>query len=154
MNTALRRLLVLIPMNAVIGTLVLIIFVGMPMGTAEACLPCNCEELPTLNCFGPYAAYTRGDADACTIVIAAVNANGYDRDVFRITPREQLRLPDLEDLEAHFLVEEASGFQFYLLTSGEYQLNVGPDGEGKVHVLNFVGCPAEDVRESTFKVGE
>jgi hypothetical protein len=48
------------------------------------------------------------------------------------------------------LVDSYYEISLYKLTSGEYQVNVGPDSEGKVFVLNFTGCPAENVYENTF----
>lgn len=38
----------------------------------------------------------------------------------------------------------------YKLTSGEYQVNAGPDKENKVYVVIMKGCPAEVVREEVF----
>ncbi len=42
----------------------------------------------------------------------------------------------------------------YKLSTGEFQINVGPDQENKVYTINFTGCPAEDVTEGTFIAGQ
>jgi hypothetical protein len=60
------------------------------------------------------------------------------------------------DQEPHLLAETADGYvQIYRLPDGRYQANVGPDAEGKVHVVRWVGLgivPAWAVENSTFMV--
>lgn len=41
------------------------------------------------------------------------------------------------------LIAETENIRLYRLTSGELQLNAGPDAEGKVYVLTWNGCPVE-----------
>ena len=44
-----------------------------------------------------------------------------------------------EDIDGYILADDAyNGYiSLYKLQSGEYQINVGPDGEGKVYVIDF-----------------
>ena len=43
-------------------------------------------------------------------------------------------------------------YSFYKLPSGEFQVNAGPDAEGKVDVLTFTGVPPQNVHRSQFNV--
>ena len=43
-------------------------------------------------------------------------------------------------------------FAFYILPTGEYQVNVGPDTEGKIEALTFTGIPPENVTLRSFNV--
>jgi len=62
-----------------------------------------------------------------------------------------VRQPDLQLIDAlpsvDTLAQSYSGWpceapvEFYVLTTGEYQVNIGPDGEGKVSVMVFSGLP-------------
>ena len=145
-----RKLFGLVPLAAMmLGGLVM--FLVIPARTAHACLPCACDFNPTLNCFGTYAAYTHGETtEDCTIEIGKVNGMGYDELAIALTTVEINALPEFP--EENMLVAGYYEIALYKLTSGEYQINAGPDAEGKVNVLNWVGCPAENVRESNFTV--
>jgi hypothetical protein len=44
-------------------------------------------------------------------------------------------------LEGNLLIASYGNIGFYRLTSGEYQVNAGPDPEGKTYVLIWDGCP-------------
>jgi hypothetical protein len=143
------RLLVTLA-TATAGAL-LLAFSLLPSNEVKACLPCDCDFNPTLNCFGPYAAYTHSLPDnTCRLEIAKVNELGYDKLAISLTSAELAKLP--ETPEENLLVDEYYEIALYKLTSGEYQINVGPDADGKVYVLNFNNCPAENVRESNFSV--
>ena len=123
----------------------------MPTNKAQACLPCYCDFNPTLNCFGKYAAYTHGETiEECRLEIAKVNERGYDELAISLTSEDLAALP--ETPEQNMLVDQYYEIALYKLTSGEFQINAGPDAEGKVYVLNFRGCPAQDVRESHFVI--
>ncbi len=41
------------------------------------------------------------------------------------------------------VIAEAGNIRLYQLTSGDFQINAGPDAEGKVYVLTWNGCPVE-----------
>lgn len=146
------RFAALLPIMAV---MLVAAFSLIPTQSAEACLPCDCPDNTAVNCWGPYQLFTDSDEDGenCTIEVWLVAGDKGER-AFRVTPREQSRLPLPEEMDENVVVEEVSGATLYWLMSGEYQLNVGPDGEGKVHTINWEGCPADDVVEGTFTVGQ
>lgn len=146
-----RKLRALVPLAAIlIGGLIALI---VPTQTARACLPCYCDFNPPLNCFGGYAAYTHGDSpDVCQIEIGKVNGRGYDELAIWLTSRDLAALPEAP--EQHILVDQYYEIALYKLTTGEFQINYGPDAEGKVYVLNFTGCPAENVYESHYVAGQ
>lgn len=146
-----RKLFAVVPFVAVLaGGLIALI---VPTQKAEACLPCYCDFNPPLNCFGGYAAYTHGESpDVCEIEIAKVGALGYDELAISLTSAELAALPEAP--EQHILVDQYYEIALYKLTTGEFQINYGPDAEGKVYVLNFTGCPAENVYESHYVAGQ
>ena len=43
-------------------------------------------------------------------------------------------------------------FAFYILPTGEYQVNVGPDTEGKIEALTFTGIPPQNAILRSFNV--
>ena len=152
MRQRMFRLSMLVPL---IGGLMVLLVSALPSSTAYACLPCNCPELTSVNCFGPYALYTPSDDEGCSLDIWVIKEDGQGEQAILQTPEDLADLPDAEDIEGYILVEEAyNGFiALYKLETDRYQINVGPNTEGKVHTIDFVGCPAEDVYESTFIVG-
>jgi len=134
---------------AVIAALLLFAVLALqPEDTANACLPCDCPENTTINCYGSFGIFIIEEEDQCDIQILGVSDAGAEYEAMYLTGEELAELP--ETPEENLLVDEYYEYTFYKLTSGEYQVNVGPDAEGKVYVVNFVGCPATDVRESTF----
>lgn len=127
-----------------------ILLAVIPSQVAYACLPCNCPTNRSLNCYGDFAIYTNtlrnGD---CEILVLGVNSKtGKPREAIRATAKELAKLPEFP--EQNTLIEQYYEFALYKLTTGEYQLNVGPDAENKVFVVQVVGCPATAVYESTF----
>jgi hypothetical protein len=58
--------------------------------------------------------------------------------------------------DENFLVASSGdGFvSFYILTTGEYQINIGPDASGKVYVVIFTGLPPTDVYRHDFNVND
>ncbi len=124
--------------------------------TVHACNPCECENDRRLNCLGNefYAVYTREARGTCTIDVFLINkqARGTGRPAFRLTAAEQAKLP--EKPAQNLLVNEYYEVALYKLTTGEYQVNAGPDENGKVYVVRFVGCPAQDVSEEVFVPGQ
>lgn len=141
------RKLMSLPLLLVAGITMLLAM--LPTAVAYACLPCNCPTNRSLNCYGDYAVYTNvSKSGTCDILVLGVDRRGRPREAIRATARELAKLPDKP--EQNTLVEEYYEYALYKLTTGEYQLNVGPDVENKVFVINFTGCPASDVYESTF----
>lgn len=143
------RLMLLLPALLIIFGL-FTAFLLIPSGTVEACLPCDCPENSALNCYGGFHVNTivnsRGQ---CAIEVLGFNGDG-GYDAIYASPRELARIDEFP--EENVLIEQYYEFALYKLTSGEYQVNVGPDIEGKVYVVNFTGCPATEVRESNFIV--
>lgn len=123
---------------------------ALPSQVTYACLPCNCPKNRSLNCYGDYAIYTNVDKKTgdCEILVLGVDRKGRPREVIRATASELAKLPD--NPTENTLIEQYYEFALYKLTTGEYQLNVGPDPENKVFVIDFTGCPASNVYESTF----
>jgi hypothetical protein len=46
------------------------------------------------------------------------------------------------------------GVAVYRLASGEYQLNIGPDPEGKIYVTIWTGMPISDLHYETLELGD
>lgn len=150
----------------VFGLVAALVLVGVmtfqPEDTANACLPCDCPENTTINCYGSFGIFVienevedeeSGQSQTqCDIQILGVSDAGAEYEAMYLSADDLAELP--ESPEENILVEEYYEYAFYKLTSGEYQVNVGPDAENKVYVVNFAGCPVEDVRESTFIPGE
>ncbi|MDX1992164.1 MAG: hypothetical protein SF029_07235 [bacterium] len=150
LNTVLRRLSALLPLTALVGGL-LVLIAARPSNDVQACQPCSCEVGTTVNCYGNYALFTPSTRNgSCRIDIYRLQDNVRGRRIISVTQAEQDDLPEFP--EENTLIEEVGDVALYKLTSGEYQINNGPDEEGKVHVIIWRGCPAEDVRESTFTV--
>ena len=60
--------------------------------------------------------------------------------------------PDKPDENIEIFRSDDGKYAFHKLTSGEYQITVGPDNEGKVHVVIFTGIPPENVRGHTYSI--
>lgn len=149
----LRKLLVgLLPLLTAftLASGLFIVTAALPTGTAEACNPCECPGDLRANCQGIefYGVFTRGSGAACNIDAFRFNAQGQSRRVFRATRAEIAAVPEFPAVNT--LIEQNDAIALYRLTSGEFQVNAGPDGNGKVYVLIFNNCPAENRRESSF----
>lgn len=129
-----------------------LILLALPTRVANACLPCNCKTYRTVNCYGRYAVYILQNGDSCAIRVLDLDDKGRSSRAIDLSAKELADLP--ETPEENMLVDQYYEIAFYKLTTGEYQVNDGPDAEGKVFVLNFTGCPATNVYESTFIAGE
>lgn len=148
----LKRFSVLV---ALMGGLIVMGLTVLPTGTAHACLPCDCPDNTSINCWGPYQLYTDDDAEGnCEIAIWVVDAV-QGREALQLTAEELAELPAAETIDRYVLVEDAlNGYvSLYKLQSGQFQVNVGPDGEGKVYTTNWTGCPAQDPHEDNYRVG-
>ncbi len=122
-----------------------------PTTTAQACNPCDCENDRRHNCMGGqfYAVYSKGTPTGCTLEIYSIEPNGTGRRQLRFTERDLARFPAKEQ---NYLIAATrdTRFALYRLSSGELQVNAGPDPENKVYVTIMQGCPAAEVREEVF----
>lgn len=142
----------LVSLAVALVTVLTVLLLALPSQQAQACLPCYCPENRSLNCFGDYAVYTNVDKnDNCKILILDINPdNGRPTLALDVSARRLARLP--ETPKENVLIDQYYEISLFKLTSGEYQVNVGPDAENKVKVLRFMGCPATDVFEEEYKI--
>jgi len=83
----------------------------------------------------PFAAY-------CTewgLHVYGVNADGQGWLAFTVDTETM----NAETPAQNTVIAEAENIRLYQLTSGDFQINAGPDAEGKVYVLAWNGCPVE-----------
>lgn len=154
LHQRLLRASLLLPL---VGGMLILLFSAVPSRTAFACLPCNCPDHRSVNCFGAYALYTPTEEDgSCAIDIWVIQPDGQGKRTLMVTSDELAELPDAEDIDGYVLVDDGlEGFiALYKLQTDRYQINVGPNAEAKVHTIDFIGCPADDVHEGTFIVGQ
>ncbi len=129
-----------------------------PVNEANACNPCDCPHDFRINCQGIqyYAVYARPRESqlnnpnyVCEINVWRLGENDEGFFAFRITRAEleTLTTPPTENR----LIKSRLDISFYHLTSGEFQINAGPDPEGKVFTIIFEGCPATNVREQALE---
>lgn len=126
---------------------------GETLPVAQACNPCDCPGDRRINCQGIeyYAVYTRvNTAGICNIDVFLLTGQDNGRRAFRVTPDEQAALPGAP--AENLMVDSYYEVAMYKLTTGEYQVNAGPDVNGKVYVVRFRGCPATDIQEESFVV--
>jgi hypothetical protein len=125
----------------------ILLVVALP---AQACRPCVCPTNTSINCYGDYALYTHVDKRGnCAIEVLGINPKtGKPRPALYVTANALAKIPDLP--EKNTLIKSYYEFSLFKLTTGEYQLNVGPDFENKVHVIIWTGCPAQNPYESSF----
>lgn len=57
------------------------------------------------------------------------------------------------EADGHTLIAQYENIGFYRLTTGEYQINAGPDGEGKSYVVIWDGCPHTYLNSYTLQNG-
>jgi len=136
-----------------VSTLTLIL-TALPQQVTYACLPCACPKNTSLNCYGDYALYTKTQKNGtCDIEVLGIDSKtGKPRKALYVTAKTLAKLP--ANPEKNTLISTYYEFSLYKLTSGEYQLNVGPDAEKKVKVMIWTGCPAENTKESEFVQGK
>ena len=134
---------------ALISMLTLVL-TALPQQVAYACLPCSCPQNTSINCYGDYALYTKAQKNGtCNIEVLGIDPKtGRPRRALYITNATLAKLPD--NPETNTFIKSYYEFSLYKLTTGEYQLNVGPDFEKKVHVIIWTGCPAQNPYESSF----
>lgn len=152
-NSFIRRLLMIAAPLVLIIALHFVVSQSIPgaVERAAACNPCDCPQDQRINCQGVefYAVYTRvTTSGACFMEAWRMNPGGQPFRVWRVSSRTLARVPEFP--ETNTLIRREQGVALYRLTSGEYQVNAGPDGEGKIYVARFTNCPAENVIESSF----
>lgn len=132
------------------GVVVALAALVLPTEKAQACLPCDCPQDSALNCYGGFHVNTivNSKTGTCAIEVLGIDGAGRGYKAIYATARELAKFPDLP--EENTLIEQYYEYALYKLTSGEYQVNVGPLAENKVYVVIFNGCPASEVRESTY----
>jgi hypothetical protein len=143
----LRFVPILLPIAALLFTLASAL---IPSDKTQACLPCTCKENSALNCYGGFHVNTIVNAKTgtCAIEVLGVDGRGRGYKAIYVTARELAKLPEFP--EENTLIEQYYEYALYKLTSGEYQVNVGPMAENKVYVVTFTGCPATEVKETNY----
>ncbi|MDL1899258.1 hypothetical protein FBR02_00630 [Anaerolineae bacterium CFX9] len=128
------------------------------VSTAEACNPCECENDRRLNCQGVefYAVYTRSFDDpniTCSLEAWRIGADGAGRLVLRVN---NLTLERFPATDRNTLIRQNDGVALYRLSSGELQINAGPDAIGKIYTLRFDGggCSGGGVTEGSYISGQ
>lgn len=127
-----------------------LILTALPQQVTYACLPCACPQNTSINCYGDYALYTHEMKNGtCDIEVLGINPKtGKPRPALYVRASALAKLPEFP--ETNTLIKTYYEFSLFKLTSGEYQLNVGPDFENKVHVIIWTGCPAQGPYESSY----
>ena len=122
----------------------------IPSDKVQACLPCKCKQNSAINCYGGFHVNTIVNARTgdCAIEVLGIDGNGRGYKAIYATAKELAKVP--ETVEENTLIEQYYEYALYKLTSGEYQVNVGPLAENKVYVVTWTGCPATDVKESNY----
>lgn len=148
----LRRTLLLFPL--LLLTAALIYLFSLPSGEALACQPCACPVGTTVNCYGGFALFTPVNRDGeCRIDIYRLTDNRRGRRLISVPQTQLEELPEFPEANTLIAATRDGDIVLYKLTTGEYQINQGPNDEGKVHVIIWSGCPARNPYESTFQVG-
>jgi hypothetical protein len=89
----------------------------------------------------PIAIYPKHREDGYGLEVWIVDTSPVGRFGFYVSPAQLAALPDKPE-QAIRIAESKDGFAaLYKLSSGEYQVNAGPDFEGKVFVFRFSGLP-------------
>jgi hypothetical protein len=144
----------LVSVSVVLVSAITLILTALPQQVAYACLPCACHKNTSVNCYGDYALYTKKHKSGkCDIEVLGIDPKtAQPRAALLVKDSTLAKLPDKP--ETNTLIASYYEFALYKLTTGEYQLNVGPDFEKKVHVIIWTGCPATHPYESSFIQGE
>lgn len=140
----------LVSLSFVLISALTLIFTALPQQVTYACLPCACPKNTSINCYGDYALYTKTQKNGtCDIEVVGIDPKtAKPRKALYVTAATLAKLP--ANPEKNTLIKTYYEFSLFKLTTGEYQLNVGPDFEKKVHVIIWTGCPASNPYESSF----
>jgi hypothetical protein len=96
------------------------------------------------------AVYPGRDSEGNVILnIYGVDADGNGYYLFSISPSDFGDAPD-ENTE----LKTVGNVTLYQLTTGELQLNIGPDAEGKVQVIIFDGLPPSVIYGYSYNVND
>ena len=144
----------LVSISFMLVSAITLLLTAVPQQVAFACRPCVCPTNTSVNCQGDYALYTKKQKNGtCDIEVLGIdNKTGKPRKALYVTAKTLAKLP--ANPEKNTLISTYYEFSLYKLTTGEYQLNVGPDTEKKVKVIIWTGCPAENPQESEFIQGK
>lgn len=105
------------------------------------------REFPSGALRGQLARFAFDDTRLSTSMIWALYANSNNIEVLDAQGQLILKstLSEIQRVAAKpaeaTLIESANGVSLYRLTSGEFQINIGPDAEGKVEVHIFSRMP-------------
>ena len=140
----LLRFSVLVPL---IGGLMVIAFSALP-SRHGLCLPAlqlhrssQCELLRAVCAVHADAKKTKPAASTS----GQLKPDGQGKRAIKLTAAELAKLPDVAEDRALHRGRSTQERLHYALQVGyqaQYQINVGPDSESKVYVINFTGCPA------------
>ena len=144
----------LVSISFMLVSAITLLLTAVPQQVAFACRPCVCPTNTSVNCQGDYALYTKKQKNGtCDIEVLGIDPKtAKPRKALYVTAKTLAKLP--ANPEKNTLISSYYEFSLYKLTSGEYQLNVGPDAEKKVKVIIWTGCPAENPKESEFIQGK
>lgn len=131
-------------------TMLTLALTALPQQVTYACLPCACPQNTSINCYGDYALYTHTNKNGtCDIEVLGINPKtGKPRPALYVRASALAKLAEFP--AKNTLIKTYYEFSLFKLTTGEYQLNVGPDFENKVHVIIWTGCPAQNPYESSY----
>lgn len=90
-------------------------------------------------------------ADEDGVAVYAINDKSVGELALFVTTEELKALPEKPDENLLVAQSEDGKFALYKLTTGEYQVNMGPDAEGKVQVIIFDALPPKKVYGYQFK---
>lgn len=84
-----------------------------------------------------------------SLQVYGVDAQSHGYPAIYVSPEEVAALPAAPEANLKIAESDDGKIALYKLTTGEYQLNVGPDFEGKVFVYIFAGDPLALVKSYT-----
>ena len=97
-----------------------------------------------------YAA--QDDAGNPALHVYCLNAAGDAFLGFAVTQDDLDAYPEQPDTNVEVARNDDCPVSFHILTTGEYQVNIGPDAEGQVREVIFTGLPPADVYFDDFNV--
>lgn len=132
-----------------------------PISTACAHLPWSNKVLEMFGNFHSFVGDGRLNAydtlgavyaDKTGIFVYAIGADSRGTLSIYVTANDLDKLPEHPDKNTLLVQSEDRKFAIYKLTTGEYQVNVGPDKDGKVQEIIFTGLPPTNVYRHEFFV--
>ncbi len=98
--------------------------------------------------------YAEDGAGNAAIHIYGVNENSEGYILLAITAEQLEALPKNPSENLLIAQVDDPAVAVYLLTTGEYQVNIGPDAEGKVDVFIFTGLPLSNMQHHWFNIND